>query len=118
MLGHLIAAGSTRPVEMYWGVRTPEDLYDAGQLEAWAREHQWLSFVPVMSGSSEGWAGRRGWVHEAVLEDHPDLSGVAVYAAGPPPMIAAIQEAFPAHGLAPDRLYFDSFEFGADRTGG
>jgi CDP-4-dehydro-6-deoxyglucose reductase len=71
-----------------------------------------------MSGSSGGWAGRRGWVHEAVLEDHPDLSGVAVYAAGPPPMIAAIQEAFPAHGLAPDRLYFDSFEFGADRTGG
>jgi CDP-4-dehydro-6-deoxyglucose reductase, E3 len=59
----------------------------------------------------DDWRGRTGWVHEAVLHDHPSLAGVDVYAAGPPPMIAVIQELFPAQGLPAGRLFFDSFEF-------
>jgi len=117
MLRHLIHTGSTRPVRVYWGVRTPADLYEGEVMAAWADAHDWLGFVPVMSEAGPEWSGRRGWVHEAVLEDIPDLSGVAVYAAGPPPMIEAVQDAFPAHGLAHDRLYFDSFEYGAAPAG-
>ena len=112
MLRHLMHEGSDRRVQVYWGVRTPADLYEGEQLRRWAATHDWLGFVPVMSEAGDDWRGRRGWVHEAVLEDFPDLSGVAVYAAGPPPMIGAIQDAFPGRGLARDRLYFDSFEYG------
>ena len=57
------------------------------------------------------WDGRRGWVHEAVLEDYPDLSRHEVYASGPPPMIAAIKQTLFARGLAPERLFYDSFDF-------
>jgi CDP-4-dehydro-6-deoxyglucose reductase len=59
----------------------------------------------------EHWSGRSGLVHEAVLADYADLSGVDVYASGPPPMIEAIRASLPKRGLAPDRLYYDSFEF-------
>lgn len=113
MLRHLVLQGASRPVHFFWGVRRPRDLYEGEQVERWAAEHEWLRFTPVMSETlpEDGWSGRCGWVHEAVLEDYPSLTGADVYAAGPPPMIAVIQELFPAHGLPQGRLYFDSFEF-------
>lgn len=113
MLLRLMYTGAERPVRLYWGVRRPRDLYEAKLVHQWATEHDWLSFVPVMSEPLPGdeWFGRRGWVHEAVLDDYPSLADVDVYAAGPPPMIAVIQELFPAQGLPQGRLFFDSFEF-------
>jgi CDP-4-dehydro-6-deoxyglucose reductase, E3 len=117
MLRHLIHCGTQRPVHFFWGTRRPRDLYERAQLEHWAGEHGWFSFTPVMSEAlpEDAWSGRRGWVHEAVLADHPDLAGFDLYAAGPPPMIAVIQELFPAHGLPQGRLYFDSFEFATNQ---
>lgn len=115
MLRHLFHGGNARPVHFFWGVRRPRDLYEGEQVARWAAGHDWLRFTPVMSEAlpADGWEGRRGWVHEAVLEDYPSLAGVDVYAAGPPPMVAVIQELFPAHGLQQGRLFFDSFEFAA-----
>jgi CDP-4-dehydro-6-deoxyglucose reductase len=55
-----------------------------------------------------------GWVHEAVLADHAHLTDFEVYAAGPPAMIEALRSSFPRHGLAPERLYFDSFDYAPD----
>jgi len=37
-----------------------------------------------------------------------------VYAAGPPAMIEAMRASFPRHGLPPERLYFDSFDYAPD----
>jgi CDP-4-dehydro-6-deoxyglucose reductase len=53
-------------------------------------------------------------VHDAVLADYPDLKAFEVYAAGPPAMIEALRESFPRHGLVPERLYFDSFDYAPD----
>jgi CDP-4-dehydro-6-deoxyglucose reductase len=50
-------------------------------------------------------------VHEAVLADHPDLSGFDIYLSGPPPMVEAARLAFPARGAAPRHMYSDAFEF-------
>jgi CDP-4-dehydro-6-deoxyglucose reductase, E3 len=113
MLRHLAHQGESRQVHFFWGVQRPRDLYEGKQVARWAEEYEWLRFTPVMSELRPGdeWHGRRGWVHEAVLAEYPSLAEVDVYAAGPPPMIAVIQELFPAHGLAKGRLYFDSFEF-------
>ena len=33
---------------------------------------------------------------------------------GPPAMIESAKSAFRAHGVQPDRLFYDSFEFGLD----
>ena len=60
---------------------------------------------------------RTGFVHEAVLADFSDLSSAEVYAAGPPELIAALKATLPERGLAPERLYFDSFAYAPDASG-
>lgn len=102
-----------RPMRLYWGARARRDLYLHELALEFERKHPDFRYIPVLSeGSSpDQWAGRTGWVHEAVLADYPDLSDVEVYASGPPPMIDAIRATMLARGLADDRLHYDSFEF-------
>ena len=108
ILRHVVETGLKRDLKIYWGVRSERDLYAHATLEALA------GYVPVLSEASSAWAGRRGWVHEAVLEDIPDLARYDVYAAGPPAMIGAVRRDFPLRGVAPERLYFDSFDYAPD----
>jgi CDP-4-dehydro-6-deoxyglucose reductase len=112
ILEHAFATGIKRPLHLYWGARAQRDLYLHDLPQAWAREHAHFRYTPVLSEPlpEDHWSGRSGWVHEAVIADHPDLSRHEVYASGPPPMIEALKKAVTAHGLANDRLYYDSFE--------
>ncbi|MDX2406773.1 NAD(P)H-flavin reductase [Streptomyces microflavus] len=99
-----------RPVHLYWGGRREEDLYLRDLAAGWAARAPWFTFTPVLSEPDPGWNGRSGWVHRAVLEDHPDLSGHEVYACGSPAMTGAAQEDFIIlGGLSPERFHCDAF---------
>jgi CDP-4-dehydro-6-deoxyglucose reductase len=50
-------------------------------------------------------------VHQAVLDDFPDLADFDVYTSGPPVMVDAAWESFPRHHLDPTHHYSDAFEF-------
>lgn len=97
-----------RSFRLYWGVRSERDLYAHDSLEALG------GYIPVLSEPSDTWAGRRGWVHEAVLKEVADLARHEIYAAGPPAMIAAVRRDFALAGVAPERLYVDSFDYAGD----
>lgn len=119
MLEQIQFKGSTRPVTLYWGCRTRADLY----LHEWAVEATQniasLRYVPVLSEAlaSDGWSGRTGLVHQAVMEDIPDLSGHQVYACGAPVMVESAQRDFIGQcGLPPDEFYSDAFYSAADRV--
>jgi CDP-4-dehydro-6-deoxyglucose reductase, E3 len=124
MLRHILEDGSDsggRGIHLYWGVRRPHDIYEESLALAWVRRYPRFHFTAVLSESKTTEAAghrRLGWVHEAVLADHPDLTGFEVYAAGPPAMIEAIRTTFPPRGLNPERLYFDSFDYAPDQTPG
>ena len=113
MIEHAIETGLQRPIELYWGVRSREDLYMGELAEQWTKDHDWIRYIPVLSEpkAEDNWSGETGWVHEVVAREHPNLSGYDVYLCGPPPMIEAGKKAFLARGLPADRLYFDSFDF-------
>jgi len=113
MLRHILEHGIERPIHVYWGARTSQDLYEEARLLEWARRYPQLQFTAVLSEASQTGAAhhRLGWVHEQVLEDHPDLQARDIYAAGPPAMIEAIRASLPGRGASVDRLYFDSFDY-------
>lgn len=116
MLRHILEGDTDRrrDIHLYWGARSRSDLYEETLVQSWTRQYPRFHFYAVLSEASD--AGQRvGWVHEAVLADHPDLADFEVYAAGPPAMIEAIRTTFPRHGLNPDRLYFDSFDYAPDQ---
>ena len=78
----------------------------------WQHEHDNFSFVPVLSDAlpEDNWTGRTGFVHRAVMEDFPDLSGYQVYACGAPVMVEAAHADFTAQcNLPEDEFYSDAF---------
>lgn len=114
IIEHAFHIGVERPMHLYWGVRTRHDLYLPDLPEQWAREHPNLTYSPVLSEPDADWAGRTGFVHEAVVADHPDLSGFDVYMSGPPVMVNAGREAFAARGATMEHMFSDAFEYAAD----
>ena len=116
MLRHVLEGAIDRPIHLYWGARQPHDLYEEALVLEWVRHYRQLRFTAVLSEATETKAPhhRLGWVHEAVLADHPSLEPFDVYAAGPPALIEAIRASFPERGMREDRLFFDSFDYASD----
>ena len=115
MIEHALAAGSKRPMTLYWGALAERDLYMPGLPEKWASEHDSFYFIPVLSNPmpQDGWTGRTGLVHQAVLEDKVDLRSVQVYCCGAPAMVEAAHRDFTAEGLPEDEFFSDAFTFAA-----
>ena len=111
--------GITRPATLYWGGRRPTDLY----LDAWVQDKLQsmpnLRYVPVVSDAqlADAWTGRTGFVHQAVLQDHADLSGYQVYACGAPVVVDSARRDFCASADLPeDEFFADAFTSEADKN--
>ena len=116
LIEHALKMEDLRPIHFYWGARTEVDLYFDNMAQRWSQQYPHIQYTPVLSDIDKlnGWTGKTGFVHSAVLEDFSDLSGFDIYACGPPPMINSIVESFPAQGMDRERLFSDSFEFAAN----
>ena len=115
MVEHAFQTGMQRQMVLYWGVRSRADLYLADLAAQWARAHSNFRFVPVLSepAAQDHWDGRTGLVHQAILEDFPDLSGHQVYACGSVRMVQVAQSAFVHHGMLSDACFSDAFHLAA-----
>jgi CDP-4-dehydro-6-deoxyglucose reductase len=112
-----IAKGLQRPMVLYWGGRRPQDLYMHALCEQWAQTVPGFRYVPVVSDAlpADGWIGRSGFVHQAVMQDLPDLSGHQVYACGAPAMVDAARRDFQTLCKLPaDEFHADAFTSEAD----
>lgn len=117
LVEHAMHLKLNRPISLYWGGRRPQDLYMHALCETWAQTLPGFKYVPVISDAKpeDNWQGRTGFVHRAVMEDLPDLSGHQVYACGVPVMVDAAREDFVATCKLPEAEFFaDSFTSEAD----
>ena len=90
-------------IHVYWGGRTEQDLY-------WLPDFPGLQFnyTPVLS-RSPCWAGKKGYVQQAVLADGLNLEDAVVYACGSETMIHDAHAQFTAMGLAENQFHSDAF---------
>ena len=112
IIEHALYTGVKRPMHFYWGGRRPVDLYMLDKARLW--ESRGVKFTPVLSEAlpEDGWQGRTGFVHRAVLEDYSDLSGHEVYVCGAPVVVEAAQRDFTTQrGLPNDAIFSDAFTF-------
>lgn len=117
LIEQTIHTGSQRPVTLYWGGRRPQDLYMMTLCEEWASTLPHFTFVPVISNAlpEDQWSGRSGFVHQAVIDDLPDLSAYQVYACGAPIVVELAQRDFVTLCKLPvEEFYADSFTSEAD----
>jgi CDP-4-dehydro-6-deoxyglucose reductase, E3 len=117
IIEHMAHTGTTRPTTLYWGGRRPADLYQSEWIEARLSDMPHLRYVPVISDAlpEDGWTGRTGFVHSAVLKDMPDLSGHEVYACGAPIVIESARRDYLAAGLPAEAFFADSFTSAKDK---
>ena len=109
--------GLQRPITLYWGCRAKRDLYMLDVPQKWQDPN--FNFVPVLSDPTPEcqWSGRTGFVHRAVMQDFPDMSGVQVYACGAPVMVDAARADFSSQcGLPAEEFFADSFLTEADKV--
>ena len=118
IIEHMQFMGITRDAVLYWGGRRPHDLYMDEWVKARCAEMPHLKYVPVVSDAlpEDGWSGRTGFVHLAVLQDLPDLSGHQVYACGAPIVVDSARKDFVEKAGLPEHEFFaDAFTSEADK---
>ncbi len=118
LIEHMEHKAITRPAVLYWGCRSKADLYQNDWAVAAAERLPHLRYIPVLSEpkAEDDWAGRTGFVHQAVMADLPDLSGHQVYVCGVPVMVDAARRDFTQRCALPDtEFYADSFISEADK---
>jgi len=121
MIEEAIKQNVSRPIHLFWGVRTERDLYLSHLPKQWLTQLPNFRYTAVLSdpepntemNDSTTWQGERGFVHHSVLATYPDLGMVDLYMSGPPIMIEAARGAFLEAGLPQQHMYSDAFEYNA-----
>ena len=93
-----------RSITVYWGGRTPEDLYL--DVASWPGHHR---FIPALSRADAIWEGERGYVQDAFRRHPTDIDNTVVYACGSDAMIHGARKALWEWGLPDSRFHSDAF---------
>ncbi|MGW5469454.1 globin domain-containing protein [Streptomyces chartreusis] len=95
--------GERRPVEVFYGARTDQDLYDIDTMLRLKQSHPWLEVRPVVD--------RQGLLQlpEAIREYGP-WTEYDAYVSGPPGMIRSGVDVLRASGIPVNRIRHDSVE--------
>jgi NAD(P)H-flavin reductase/ferredoxin len=104
--------GIQRDVTLYWGSRQVSGLY-SDLPQKWAAQNPRFRYIPVISDAVEP-GMRHGFVHQAVLEDHPSLAEFQAYVCGVPALCRAARKDFRAAGLPVREFFIDTFTTQAD----
>jgi len=104
-----LAAGMSNPIHLYFGVRSPRDIYGAEWLQELAARHANLHVHIVVATGSDDPAHRSGLVTDAVAQDWDSLEGWRAYLCGAPPMVDAAAMLVRQKGMQAEHVYADAF---------
>ena len=104
-----VADGMRNPIHLYFGVRSPRDIYGLAWLEQLQNEHVHLQVHVVVASGADPRKHRAGLVTDAIEADLKDLAGWRAYLCGSPPMVEAATRLTKRLGLPPERIHADAF---------
>lgn len=104
-----LAEAPARSIALYFGARTPADLYLETHFRALAARHPGLRYRPVIA-CAEGAVGHRvGLVSAVAAAELTEADAIEAHVAGPPAMVAATVAALGARGVPAARIHADAF---------
>lgn len=110
ILRSAIAAGMHNPIHLYFGVRSPQDIYGLDQLRALQAAQPKLQIDIVVTTNDDGGTSHRsGLVTDAIAQDIPNLDGWRAYVCGAPPMVEATAALLKQRGIEEHHVYADAF---------
>ena len=105
-----IAANMDNPIHLYFGVRSPQDIYRLDQLKALQTLHPALKLNVIVTTDDGGTSGRRtGLITEAIAEDIPEFQGWRAYVCGAPPMVEATAALLRQRHMDEKHIHADAF---------
>lgn len=108
MLEELCRWGGNPRVHVFYGGRTPADLYDLPVLHGMAASNPWLTVTPVVQSWPEPPGTQHGTLAEAVTR-HGSWSGRDVLVSGSPAMIRATVARMLEAGTPLEHIRYDPF---------
>jgi ferredoxin-NAD(P)+ reductase (naphthalene dioxygenase ferredoxin-specific) len=104
-----LAQGMDNPIHLYFGVRSPRDVYGLEWLEQIKQDYPALQVHVVVGSGNDNPAWRSGLVTDAFNDDWPDFAGWRAYLCGAPPMVEAASMMIKKKGVLPEHVYADAF---------
>ena len=97
------------PVHLYFGVRSPRDVYGLDWLTEIERRHPAFKLHVVVTSGGDPREQRCGLVTEVIERDLGRLEGWRAYLCGSPPMVEAASVLARRKGIDPARIHADAF---------
>ena len=105
-----IDAGMANPVYVYFGVRSPQDIYGLEQLQVLQTALPSLKVEVIVTTDDDQGSGKRiGLVTDAIAHDISDFQGWRAYVCGAPPMVEATAALLKQRGIQEQHVYADAF---------
>lgn len=104
-----IAHGMRNSIHLYFGVRSPRDIYGLHWLTELQKKHPALKVNVVVTSGGDPREHRCGLVTEAIEQDFSSFDGWRAYLCGSPPMVEAATVLARQKGIDAARVYADAF---------
>ena len=110
MIEHLRDQGFRKPVKLFWGARSPADLYLDALPRDWQAEMPAFEYIPVLSEQAPP-GHPLGLAHEAAVARLPATEMPLFHVAGSPAMAWAAFDALVEAGISAERIHSDVFDY-------
>lgn len=110
----LAARGDVRPVLLFYGARTYDDLTFREEFEA-LKDKMNLDVIYVLSEPEDDWEGERGFINAKILSRHfpeqfrKQYHRFVYFICGPEPLMDAMEELLPELGIPRDKVFSERF---------
>jgi predicted ferric reductase len=111
MLATMASRADIRPVTLFYGARTEEDLTLRAAIESLAPQLT-LEVVYVIEHATPGWAGEHGFINTDILRRHLPKTFIhfQYFVCGPPALMDVMELDLTSMGVPADRIHAERFE--------